>query len=68
MEMMPKFDRIKKMFANQNRILNSLWKSLRPPLNQNLSSARPRSEYFIRTNLKYKIFASSVLRAIGTFR
>ena len=61
---MPKFDRMKKMFANQN----SLWKSLRPPLNQNLSSARPRSEYFIRTNLKYEIFASSVLRAFGTLR
>ena len=62
--MMPKFERMKKMFANQNRI----WNSLKPPLNQNLSSARPRSEYFIRTNLKYKIFASSVLRAFGTFR
>ena len=39
---------MKKMLATQKRIP----KSLKPPLNQNLSSARPRSEYFIKTNLE----------------
>ena len=42
---------MKKMLETQKRIP----KSLKPPLNQNLSSARPRSEYFIKTNLERNV-------------
>ena len=45
------------MLESQKRIL----KSLKPPLNQNLSSARPLSTYFIKTNLNTEIIKETFL-------